>query len=76
MCLKTAVLAADGTQETIEKAMAGVPGQLLEHEFVDFSTTRNWALRVRPPSRKPAGSKPLSAWASRCHGQPQADAFP
>ena len=39
---------ADGTQETIETAMAGVPGQLLSQEFVDFSTTRNWALRVRP----------------------------
>lgn len=27
--------------------MAGVPGELLAHEFVDFSTTRNWALRVK-----------------------------
>ena len=39
---------ADGSQETIKAAMAGVPGQLLSQEFVDFSTTRNWALRVRP----------------------------
>ena len=30
--------------------MAGAPGQLLSQEFVDFSTTRNWALRVRPYS--------------------------
>ena len=27
--------------------MAGIPGELLEHKFVDFSTTRNWALQVR-----------------------------
>lgn len=27
--------------------MAGVPGELLAHEFVNFSTTRNWALRVK-----------------------------
>ena len=27
--------------------MAGIPGELLAHGFVDFSTTRNWALRVR-----------------------------
>ncbi len=38
---------ADGTQETIKKALAGVPGKLLSEKFVDFSTTRNWALRVR-----------------------------
>jgi hypothetical protein len=27
--------------------MAGIPGELLAQQFVDFSTTRNWALRVR-----------------------------
>ncbi|CAL5221709.1 g3950 [Coccomyxa viridis] len=36
----------DGTQETIKKALAGVPGKLLSEKFVDFSTTRNWALRA------------------------------
>ncbi len=41
---------ADGTQETIKKALAGIPGKLLSENFVDFSTTRNWALRVRFPS--------------------------
>ena len=40
-------LCPDGTQETIKKALAGIPGQLLSEKFVDFSTTRNWALRVR-----------------------------
>ena len=44
---------ADGTQETIKKALAGVPGKLLSEEFVDFSTTRNWALRVRSLSYVP-----------------------
>ena len=37
----------DGTQATIDAAMAGVPGQRLAQEFVDFSTTRNYALQVR-----------------------------
>ena len=37
---------ADGTQETIKKALAGVPGKLLSDKFVDFATTRNLALRV------------------------------
>ena len=37
----------DGTQSTINAVMAGVPGQQLAHEFVDFSTTRNYALQVR-----------------------------
>lgn len=37
---------ADGTQDTIVQALEGIPGQLHSHEFVDFSTTRNWALRV------------------------------
>ena len=36
----------DGTQETIDAAMAGLPGQRLTQDFVDFSTTRNWALQV------------------------------
>ncbi len=37
----------DGTQATIKAAMVGVPGQLLSEPFADFSTTRNFALRVR-----------------------------
>ncbi|EIE22202.1 hypothetical protein COCSUDRAFT_42571 [Coccomyxa subellipsoidea C-169] len=36
----------DGTQDTISKIMADVPGQLLSEPFVDFSTTRNYALKA------------------------------
>ncbi len=39
----------DGTQQAAAAALAGTPYQLLEHPFEDFSTTRNWALRVRAP---------------------------
>jgi hypothetical protein len=41
----------DGSQDTIRATMAGVPGDLIEEPFVDFSTTRNFALKVRqsPP---------------------------
>ncbi len=39
----------DGTQQAAAAALAGTPHQLLEHPFEDFSTTRNWALRVRAP---------------------------
>lgn len=34
----------DGTPAIIREVMAGVPGQLIEEPFVDFSTTRNRAL--------------------------------
>jgi hypothetical protein len=34
----------DGTRELIHRTLAGVPGQLHEAPFVDFSTTRNHAL--------------------------------
>jgi hypothetical protein len=33
-------------QAVVREFMAGYPGQLLEEPFVDFSTTRNYALRV------------------------------
>ena len=33
-------------QAVVREFMAGYPGQLLEEPFVDFSTTRNFALRV------------------------------
>ena len=33
-------------QEVITSYMAGYPGELFEEPFVDFSTTRNYALRV------------------------------
>ncbi len=36
----------DGTQATIDATMAGIPGQRLSQDFVDFSTTRNYALQV------------------------------
>lgn len=36
----------DGTQEAVTAALAGTPYQLMEHPFEDFSTMRNWALRV------------------------------
>jgi tetratricopeptide (TPR) repeat protein len=35
----------DGTQERIQRALAGVPGVLADAPFVDFSHTRNAALR-------------------------------
>src|SRR4051812_47601975 len=34
----------DGTQDVIRRALAGVPGELHEEPFVDFSTSRNRAL--------------------------------
>lgn len=37
----------DGTQDTVREVMGDTPGQLLSEPFVDFSTTRNYALRVR-----------------------------
>lgn len=40
----------DGTQDTVEATMGGIPGQLLSEPFLDFSTTRNFALRVCPRS--------------------------
>ncbi|EIE18186.1 hypothetical protein COCSUDRAFT_45597 [Coccomyxa subellipsoidea C-169] len=36
----------DGTQDAIREYMVGYPGQLYEEPFVDFSTTRNFALRA------------------------------
>lgn len=36
----------DGTQEEIRKTLEGVPGQLLEELFVDFSTTYNRAFEL------------------------------
>ncbi len=38
------------SQDMITSYMKGYPGELLEEPFVDFSTTRNYALRVRVPS--------------------------
>lgn len=37
----------DGTQDIIRATLEGIPGQLLSKPFVDFSTTRNFALKVR-----------------------------
>jgi hypothetical protein len=34
----------DGTQDAIRHAMEGIPGDLIEGEFVDFSSSRNSAL--------------------------------
>lgn len=34
----------DGTQKVIHRELAGIPGQLVEEPFVDFSTSRNRAL--------------------------------
>ena len=45
---------ADGTQETIKKALAGVPGKLLSEKFVDFSTTRNVGSAGMPSSGLPS----------------------
>ena len=36
----------DGTQERVRHAMAGLPGELIERPWVDFSTNRNEALRL------------------------------
>lgn len=36
----------DGTQELVRSAFAGVPGEVYEEPFVDFSTTRNRALEL------------------------------
>ncbi|CAL8463331.1 g2865 [Coccomyxa elongata] len=36
----------DGTQDAIRECMEGYPGDLYEEPFVDFSTTRNYALRA------------------------------
>lgn len=48
----------DGTQDTVRAAMADVPGQLLSQPFVDFSTTRNFALKV--PQHSLAACKPCA----------------
>lgn len=37
-------------QDEIRTFMEGYPGDLYEEPFVDFSTTRNFALRVWQPS--------------------------
>jgi glycosyltransferase involved in cell wall biosynthesis len=34
----------DGTQQLVEEFMKGVPGRLIESEWVNFETNRNWAL--------------------------------
>jgi glycosyltransferase involved in cell wall biosynthesis len=34
----------DGTQKIVQEVMNGVPGQFIEEPFVDFATTRNFAL--------------------------------
>ncbi len=34
----------DGTQDTIRRVLAGIPGELYEEPFTDFSTARNRAL--------------------------------
>jgi len=36
----------DGTQEIIRKELKGVPGNLFEESFVDFSSTKNRALEL------------------------------
>ena len=37
-------------QGKILSFMEGFPGDLYEEPFVDFSTTRNYALQVSPPA--------------------------
>lgn len=39
----------DGTQESVREIMNGVPGQLIERPWRDFSTNRNEALRMASP---------------------------
>jgi glycosyltransferase involved in cell wall biosynthesis len=34
----------DGTQEIIQEVLRGIPGKLLERDWVDFSTNRNEAI--------------------------------
>src|SRR4051795_4841354 len=36
----------DGTREVIRRELAGVPGEIFEEPFVDFSTSRNRALEL------------------------------
>jgi glycosyltransferase involved in cell wall biosynthesis len=36
----------DGTQEVVRRFMAGLPGELIERPWVDFSTNRNQALEL------------------------------
>jgi glycosyltransferase involved in cell wall biosynthesis len=38
----------DGTQDVVRKALEGIPGELHETPFVDFSTTRNVAMDLIP----------------------------
>lgn len=37
---------SDGTQDLVRRAMAGLPGELIERPWVDFSTNRNEALAL------------------------------
>src|SRR5580765_8274811 len=37
---------SDGTQDLIRRAMAGLPGELIERPWVDFATNRNEALEL------------------------------
>lgn len=37
---------SDGTQDLIRRAMAGLPGELIERPWVDFATNRNEALAL------------------------------
>jgi len=37
---------SDGTQDTVRRCMAGIPGELIERPWVDFSTNRNQALEL------------------------------
>jgi len=37
---------SDGTQEIVRRALDGIPGELIERPWVDFSTNRNQALEL------------------------------
>ncbi len=37
---------SDGTQDIVHRCMAGIPGELIERPWVDFSTNRNEALEL------------------------------
>jgi len=36
----------DGTQDLVRRALAGVPGELHEHQWVDFGTNRTMSMRL------------------------------
>lgn len=71
----------DGTQELVLRTLEGLPGQLIEEQFVDFASTRNRAIELVGPDAEfvlmLSGDETLDggqALRSFCAGQ-DGDAF-